>query len=320
MAHPNIALIKYWGKRSIALNLPATGSLSVTLDTLHSRCQVRPAAAGQEQVRFNGRPPGDAQHRRIRDFVALALAGVEGRPPLAIDCDNDFPTGAGLASSASGFAALAVALRAAAGRPLPPPALSRLCRQGSGSAARSVFGGFAVMHRGEAADGHDAYAEALAAPDAWPLRVVVAVVSRQPKAVGSTEGMERSRLTSPYYSAWCATAADDLEAGRAAVLGRDFAALAEIAEHSCAKMHALMQSSRPPLVYWAPATLALIQRVWALRHGGVPVFYTCDAGPQLKAVCTARAQATVAAALAEIPGVEEIIACGLGPAAHLVAA
>lgn len=320
-AHPNIALVKYWGKRDLALNLPATGSLSLTLDTLQSRCQVAPAADGDgdgDIIVLNGTVAAGAQRARLATFVELALADLGGRPRLRVACDNNFPTGAGLASSASGFAALGLALRAAGGGALPPAELSRLCRRGSGSAARSVFGGFCRMRAGERPDGADAFAEPLAGPEHWPLQVLVAIVQRGAKAVGSGEGMERSRMTSPFYAAWCAGAAGDLAAAAAAVQARDFAALATVAEHSCLKMFGVMQASLPPLLYWSPATLALIDTVRGLRRGGLDVLFTCDAGPQVKAICTPSAAPAVARALAAVPGVLEVIGCGIGGGAQLL--
>ena len=331
VAHPNIALVKYWGKRDVARNLPAVGSISVTLDTLESHCQIDPAgaergAAGEgDQVWLDGRLDSGAQGVRTAAFVARLLGPVGPRPPLRLTCQNTFPARAGLASSASGFAALTVALLQAAGRPLGRldalgrAAASGLARAGSGSAGRSMFGGFVRQHLGLRADGSDCTAEPLLAAQAWPLQVVVAVVSRQPKTVGSTQGMERSRMTSPYYAAWCDGAEADLQAAKSCIDRRDFAQLAAISEHSCLKMHALMWASQPPLTYWLPTTLALVERVRALRAAGHGVFFTIDAGPQVKAICLPGDAARVARELADTPGVLEVISCRLGEGARVLA-
>jgi len=193
--------------------------------------------------------------------------------------------------------------------------LSIFARRGSGSAARSIFGGFVEMRAGVRADGSDSYAEQLLEPTAWPLHVVVAITSRDRKQTSSTRGMQSTAATSPYYAAWLASSADDLAAARSAIHARDFAALGATAEHSCLKMHALAMSGTPPLVYWNAATLACMNAVRELARDGVGVFFTIDAGPQLKAVCEPGSAATVAAALRDVPGVVDVLDTGLGAGA-----
>ena len=320
IAHPNIALIKYWGKRAGDLNLPAVGSLSITLDTLRTQTHVRLMEAPDDAFYLNDAPAEAAQAVRLTRFVdrLRLLAGRAQR--VEVHSDNNFPTGAGLASSASGFAALALACAHALGLDLDARALSILARQGSGSAARSIFGGFARLHRGVAADGQDCFAEGLLAPADWPLAVAVAVVSREKKAVGSTAGMESTRLTSPYYNAWCEGAEADLHTAEAAIAARDFRKLGEVSEHSCLKMHAVMLAAAPTLLYWHPATLALIGAVQKMRAEGVPVFFTIDAGPQVKAVCLPGALGHVVQVLRGVQGVQDVFSCGLGAGARLLAA
>lgn len=314
IAHPNIALIKYWGKRESAENLPAVGSLSVTLDAMRSRTTVSfdPARRG-DTVILNGREDGETTRRvgvcldRLR-----ALAGV--RHGALVETANDFPTGAGLASSASGFAALVTAAAAALGLRVAPGGLADAARIGSGSAPRSLFGGFALLRNQP--DG-GVSCEPWLAPEEWPLRVVIAITSEAAKDVGSRDGMARSRETSPYYQAWVGSHEADLAAGMELVRRRDFGGLAEVAEHNCLKMHAVMFTSRPPLIYWTPATLGCIHAVQDLRRAGVGVFFTVDAGPQVKAVCLPEAEAEVQAALARVAGVSRIVTSGLGRAARL---
>ena len=239
-------------------------------------------------------------------------AGVEHG--ALVNSTNDFPTGAGLASSASGFAALVTAAAAALGLDLPLADRVEVARLGSGSAPRSLFGGFAVLRN--LPDG-GVCCEPWLAADAWPLRVIIAVTSVAAKAVDSRDGMNQSRDTSPYFAAWVSSHEADLNAGLDCVRRRDFAALAELAEHSCLKMHAVMMATRPPLIYWTPATLACLQAVRELRRTGTEVFFTIDAGPQVKAVCTPAAAPLVKAALAAVPGVTGIIDSGPGPGACL---
>ncbi len=312
-ARANIALIKYWGKADPALNVPAVGSISITLDRLWTDTAVEfDASLPSDTLVLDGdsRPE---QLERVSRCLDL-LRGRAGVQTFAhVVSDNNFPTGAGLASSASGFAALTTAAARALELDLSERELSVLARQGSGSAARSIFGGYVEMHAGGAADGSDSYAEPLLSGNSWPLEVVVAITARSEKGVGSGTGMAGSASTSPYYPAWVATSENDLNAGRDAIRARDFDALADIAERSCLKMHAVAMANRPPLVYWNPATLGCLQAVRALRATGEPVFFTIDAGPQLKAICEPGARPGVVDALRDVTGVLDVIVSGLGP-------
>jgi diphosphomevalonate decarboxylase len=318
VAHPNVALIKYWGKRDSAENLPAVGSLSLTLGGLHTRTTVRfEAGLAQDQVLINGQPDEQARPRVSRCLDLLrAQARVEFK--ARVESENDFPTGAGLASSASGYAALVKAAAGALKLDAPAATLNEIARIGSGSAPRSLHGGIVLLNMPEnSATGTDMTCATVCAPNEWPLSVVVAVTSHAVKDVGSTGGMELSRSTSPYYSAWVESHPEDLQAGLAAVAARDFMTLAELSEHSCLKMHAVAMTTRPSLFYWSAATVECLLAVRRLRSEGVPVFFTIDAGPQLKAVCLPEAADQVAQALQALPGVLEIIASDLGPGAWL---
>ncbi len=326
-AHSNIALVKYWGKREGAdpeLNLPAVGSLSMTLGELRSVTEIRPGAADRFELdgaEVTGKPASKVFEQLDRVW---RLAGCEGtRPACAVVSQNHLPTAAGLASSASGFAALTVA---AAGSfaivdALDGPARARLstwARMGSGSAARSLWGGFVRLDAGEAIDGSDCVARPLFGADHWDLRLLVVHTARGAKQVGSTGGMESSRLTSPYYPAWVATSKADLDAAERALAAREFEALGEVMEHSCFKMHACMFATRPPLVYWNGATLEVIRAVWQLREAGGPVgFVTSDAGPHVKVLCRAEQAEALAERLASVSGVHEVEAVAPGPAASL---
>lgn len=309
-AHANIALVKYWGKCDGSGNRPAAGSISITLDALTSETRVRfdPDLVADD-IRLAG--GGDTRIAAFLDLVR-ERAGIATRAEVI--SRNDFPTGAGLASSASGFAALALAATRAAGLDLDDAALSALARRGSGSAARSIFGGFAEMRAG----GGDPHAAPLLPPEDWPLAVVIAIVDAGAKAVGSTEGMRRTAATSPYYRAWLDTVAADLPAMREAVAARDLAAVGELAEANCLAMHGAMLAARPGLVYWQPTTLALLETIRGLRADGLPVYATVDAGPQVKALCDPADADRVAAVLAAVPGVAATRTSGLGPGAHTI--
>ena len=317
VAHPNIALVKYWGKRDVERNIPAVGSLSITLDGLTTKTTVCFDPALEHDTFFLvGREAPKMAERvvacldRVRRRVGFSTYAV-------VESENDFPTAAGLASSASGFAALVVAADAALGVGFDRSELADLARQASGSAARSLFGGFVELKL--TPDGpHPTETLQLLEPSAWPLRVLVAVTDPGLKAVSSTEGMLMTELTSPYYRAWVESSPADLSEARAAVQRCDFEALADVSESSCLKMHAVMLSARPGLVYWNGTTVQGIRRVRELRSGGVPVFVTVDAGPQLKAVCLPEAYERVERELAAIPGVTSMVPSGLGDGARVV--
>lgn len=291
--HPNIALVKYWGKRDLALNLPAVSSVSLTLSGFLTRTRVT-WGAGQDSVWWDDAP---APAREQAKLLAFLDRFFPDRPACEIRTANNFPSGAGLASSASGFAALTLATAAASGRSFSETELSVIARQGSGSACRSLWGGFVTWARGEAPDGRDSHGAPLAPADHWDVAMVVAVVATGKKDVGSTEGMERSRLTSPLYETWVAQAEDDVAEGRAAILARDLGRLGRVMEASTFKMHATMLASDPPLLYWQPETVACLHEVFALRRRGVSAWATMDAGPQVKVLCAVADAPTVAAAL-----------------------
>ena len=317
-AQPNIALVKYWGKRDAKLNLPAVGSLSITLESLWTRTRVViDDTLGADCLVLDGRTARPEQSARVSALLDQIRSHTGAYEHARVETTNNFPTGAGLASSASGFAALALAASRAFGLSLAQSELSLIARQASGSAARSIFGGFVEMKRGSAADGRDACALPLLGPEVWPLEVVIAITSTGEKDIGSSEGMTRSQ-SSPYYESWVRTSESDLAAARAAVAARDFEALAAVSEHSCLKMHALAMSAEPGLVYWNGATVEALQRVRALRREGVAVFFTIDAGPQVKAICRPADAQRVAEALRDVPGVGRVLRSALGGDARLL--
>jgi diphosphomevalonate decarboxylase len=316
-AQPNIALVKYWGKQTGGNNEPAVSSLSITLDTLWTRTHVRfdPQLQSDEFTLNGARDP--AQARRVINGLEMMrnLKGIDTK--AAVESENNFPTGAGLASSASGFAALVTAVDAALELSLETARLSSLARRLSGSAARSLFGGFVELWSLRPGEQESAAKPLLDAED-WPLEVVVAVVSEEAKVIGSTRGMELSRETSEYYAQWLNAADYDMEVCRHAVMDRNFEGLAEISERSCLKMHAVALATQPGLIYWQGPTIECMHRIRQLRDGGTPVFFTVDAGPQVKAVCLPGHASAVAAELDAVPGVKRTLITGLGPGARVV--
>jgi len=318
VAHPNIALIKYWGKSDIERNIPAVGSLSITLNGLTTTTTVSfNSDLDEDEFLLGGQaiPEMSGRVSRCLDLVR-ERGGTQTR--ARVESNNDFPTAAGLASSASGFAALVAAANAAMGVTIPQNELADMARRSSGSASRSLFGGFVELRL--TPDGpYPTETRQILEPSDWPLHVAVAVTDAGPKEIGSTEGMVRTERTSPYYAGWVDSSEDDLAEVRSAIARRDFEALAEVSESSCLKMHAVMLSARPGLVYWNGATVECIRKVRKLRADGVPVFFTVDAGPQVKAVCVPEAFDRVAAEFAEVEGVLQVLASGLGEGARVVA-
>lgn len=312
-AQPNIALIKYWGKRNHNLNLPATGSLSLTLESLWTRMSVRFAGTrGDDRLSVNG-----VANDVMRGRVTACLDRVCGPDRLSaiVESTSNFPIGAGLASSASAFAALVTSATAASGQPHDRQTLARLAGAASGSAARSLYPGIVELGVG---DGQISVAS-IAAPDEWSLSVVVAITDEGSKALGSGAAMLRSAATSPFYSAWVERQDADLAVARHAVMKRDFEQLAAVSEHNCLKMHSVMWSSRPAIVYWKAATVACMETVRDLQETGVPVFFTIDAGPQVKAVCLPGAEDRVVEALTSTAGVQRVLASRLGDGARVLA-
>lgn len=315
VAHPNIALIKYWGKRDEALSLPATGSLSLTLDIAPTRTSVTLAPGAEvDTATWRGEPMSGGELDRVRRFLDL-VRELAGSPVRAVvETANEIPTGAGLASSASGFAALAAAASAAYGLHLSPRDLSRLARRGSGSASRSVFGGLVEWYPGE--DDATSYAEPIEAE--LDLALVVAVLTAARKPVGSREAMRRTVTSSPFFPAWVDTVPGELIEMRQAIARADFTAVGELAESNALRMHATMLGAVPPVRYWTADTVAALDLVGQLRRDGVEAYATIDAGPNVKVLCRPDDTAAVAARFTETFAGLDILVSGSGPGVRLV--
>ena len=277
-APSNIALCKYWGKRDEALNLPMNPSLSVSLGELGTRTVVTPLNERHDVVVLNGRELDPNSPFALRVSSYLDLVRPEAHFSFLVETTNTVPTGAGVASSASGFAALAKALNELFGWGLTRRELSVLARLGSGSACRSVGSGFVEWVMGHRRDGLDSYGRVLR--DTWPgLRLGLIPVSSRPKSVSSRAGMKQTVGTSALYEAWPKKARRDLRDLKEAIRQRDFARLGQIAENNALAMHGTMLAAWPPLVYFSGETLRVLQSVWDLRASGIPVYATLDAGP-----------------------------------------
>jgi len=312
----NIAFIKYWGRRDHALRLPLNGSISMNLDgaTTITTVAFDPALPGDE-VSIAGAPTPERAARRVSEHLdrVRALAGIT--EPARVASRNSFPMGAGIASSASAFAALSAAACAAAGLALDERELSILARLGSGSACRSIPSGFVEWHAADTSE--ESYAESIALPEHWDLRDLVAIVQTEHKAVGSTRGQELVDA-SPFAGARLAAAERALPVIRAAILARDFTVFGQETEQEAIRMHAVAMTSQPSLLYWSPETVRVLQAVRAWRENGLEAYCTIDAGANVHVLCLGTDAARVAAALSTLLGVREVIANRPGPGTRLV--
>jgi diphosphomevalonate decarboxylase len=316
LANPNIAFIKYWGNNNEVLRLPSNGSISMNLSGLETKTTVQFDEKLQvDHIRINGTIASGAAHTRVHKMLNKVRALAEIHQCARVESENNFPSGAGIASSASAFASLALASSAAAGLDLSEVSLSLLARQGSGSACRSIPGGFVewIIGTGEA----DSYAFSIAPPGHWDLVDCIIIISSIHKSIGSTRGHALAK-TSPYQSTRIADSTRRLDICRQAILKCDFSLLADIVEIDSNMMHAVMMTSHPPLFYWQPATLEVMQRVRTARENGMDVCYTIDAGPNVHVICTADIVEVVIELLGSIPGVEEVRRARVGGPARLI--
>jgi diphosphomevalonate decarboxylase len=311
VANSNLALVKYWGKTDEGAKHPAGPSLSVTLNSLSTVASVELSDDARED-HVAGLPSSAVA--RVQAFLAEFRARFGMHKHARVSIASNFPVAAGLASSASTFAALAKGLSSAAGLGLEGQALADLARLGSGSACRSVYGGFVEWRP----QGEGSVVEPVAAKDHWRLSILVAVTSERPKAIGSSAGMRRTAATSPYYRAWIESGPADLEEVRAGIRERSLSRVGAAAERNCMCMHAAAMAAVPPLLYWEPATLAVMRCVWELRERGVEAYFSIDAGPQVKVLCERALAGTVEAALAAVPGVLRVLSAEPGDAPRIV--
>ncbi len=307
-AHPNIALVKYWGKSNDELNIPATPSLAITLGDLRTTTRVEESTSDTVVL-----DDVQVQDAKINAWLAH-LRKQFNLPPLRVESSSDFPANSGLASSASGFAALTLAISSAFDLGLSLQEQCDWARLGSGSAGRSLHGGFVALEP----QGTSCRVSQVLGESDWDLSIAIAITSDRAKSTGSTAGMTASRDTSPFYEGWLRATSEAFDSGLRAVKNMDFEALAQISEASCRQMHALMLSTEPALIYWNAATLNCIEEVTRMRDDGLDVFYTIDAGSHLKAVCRASVAKQVRDRLRGVEGVYSVLASNIGGPAQLL--
>ncbi len=317
IASPNIAFIKYWGNRDPALRLPANASLSMTLSNLQTRTTVIfDDRLEADQIEIDGSPASEKAASRVTVHLDL-IRTLSGVPAFAsIHSHSNFPAGAGIASSASAFAALSAAASKAAGMELDKKQLSILARRGSGSAARSIFGGFVQLFSGEVNE--DGYAEQLAPAEHWHLVDLIAVVTKEHKSTGSSEGHQLAP-TSPIQAVRVQDAARRLEICKNAILQKDFLTLAQIMEQDSNLMHSVMMTSDPPLFYLEPESVSVMKNVTRWREDGLAVCYTIDAGPNVHCICSFEDSHEVERQPRSIDGILDIYRCSPGNGVALTA-
>jgi len=316
VAHPNIAFIKYWGNRNQDFRIPANGSISMNLKQLETRTTVSfDPSLVKDQLILNGNLEGGIVLERVSTFLDRIRRMVDFKAFASVESENNFPTGTGIASSASAFAALSYAASTAAGMCLSERELSQLARMGSGSASRSIPGGFVEWQPG--IDHDSSFAFSFADPIQWDLTDLIVLISREHKETGSSQGHTLAD-TSPIQNARVKDTNRRLDICRQALLERDFPVFAEIVEQDCNLMHAVMMTSVPPLNYWHPGTLNVMRAVQLWRREGMQVCYTIDAGPNVHVICPTSEAKTVKENLSSLEGVNSILECTPGGPARLL--
>ncbi|MBZ0321339.1 MAG: diphosphomevalonate decarboxylase [Anaerolineae bacterium] len=285
IATTNIAFVKYWGRINDALRLPMNGSISMNLDSAFTTTTVEFDESLTADLFSLANQPADAkQSARVFSHVdrIRAMAGIQTRARVA--SENNFPTGAGIASSASAFAALSVATAKAAGLSLPERELTLLARQGSGSACRSVPAGFVEWHYGETNEA--SFAEQIAPPEHWDIRDLIAITQTTHKEVGSADG-NKLVSTSPFNETRVKLAGASLNIIRRAILEKNWTTFGEETEREAIRLHVIAMTSQPPIYYWSPVTLAIIQAVTEWRRDGLEAYFTIDAGANVHVLAKA---------------------------------
>jgi len=318
IANANIALVKYWGKRDNKLLLPFNSSISMTCEGLTTTTTVEFSDKyKKDQIIIN-----DEELKKDEKNVIEHLNRIRKRAGVVkkakVVSQSNFPIAAGLASSASGFAALTLAASKALGMDLGERELSILARQGSGSAARSISEGFVEWHKGEKKDGSDSYAYTIAGKKYWhEFRMLVTIVKEEKKKLSSRAGMQKTVETSPYYKGWLEDVEEDLENLKKGISKRNFSAVGRISEDNCLKMHSLMLTTKPPIIYWMPETIKIIHEISAMRDEGIECYFTIDAGPNVKILCLEKAEKKITKRLLGMKEVKRIISTKPGEGVKL---
>jgi diphosphomevalonate decarboxylase len=314
-AHPNIAFIKYWGNQDDSLRLPSNGSISMNLASLNTTTTaiINPKLTS-DRLELNGSTQAGPSLHRIQQYLGFIRKIYKRDGFLEIKSANDFPMSAGIASSASAFAALSTVVAHLYGLHLQQKELSAIARLGSGSACRSIPSGYCEWKTGSSHE--ESFAITIAPEHHWRLWDCIAVVESKPKEVSSTKGHSKA-YSSPLQHARIMDAPRRLDICRNAIIKKDFGALSEIIELDSNLMHAVMMTSKPPIIYWQPTSLLIMQEVKKMRQKGIAAAYTLDAGSNVHVICTEESYKNAEEILQDIPGVVEILKSPSGSGASL---
>ena len=314
-AHANIALIKYWGKEDEELSIPNNSSLSLTLEAFYTETEVEFSELISEDEFYLDNRKDDITLLKVSKFLDLFRDRLNIKTRAIVKSINHVPTAAGLASSASAFAALAAAANKASGLNLDDKELSTFARKGSGSATRSIYGGIVEWQKGDS----DQTSYAIEIDDGdWDIGMVVVLVNSNEKKISSTAAMKQTVLTSPYYPSWIKDSEKDLIDIKAAIKDRDIRKIGEISERNALKMHATMLAAKPPIMYFEPNSILVIQIVQQLREKGIAAYFTMDAGPNVKILCKLSDANTIKEDLLKSFDKKDIIVTKVGPKVQII--
>jgi diphosphomevalonate decarboxylase len=320
-ANINIALTKYWGKRDEKLILPHNSSISITYDGYGTTTTVEFNKEYSKDIFIldNKKYENEKEYDRVVNQLDLTRKLAKFKLKAKVISQNQVVTAAGMASSASGAAALSLASVTAAGLKLSQRNLSILARQGSGSATRSILGGFVKWEMGKKINGLDSFARQIANEQYWSeFRMIAVLVNNSQKKVKSRAGMAATIKTCPYYEVWKKTVIVDNRDIEKAIKAKDFSKIGEIAEHNCLKMHALMMTTKPALLYWTAETLSILHSVYLWREQGLETYFTIDAGANVNLICLKKDVDKIKNKLSKLLGINKVIELKVGKGVHLL--
>lgn len=341
IAHPNIALIKYWGKRDELLKLPTVPSLSLTIDNLYTQATIEfSKELDEDNYVMNGKVvTGGKQLERISQHLKLIrevangscdkgiIARVIGKDNKKCSKDiaklrakvvieNNFPDA--LSNSSSNFTALTIAACKALDMRINNKEISMIARQGSGTACRSMFGGIVEWTKGSKKDGSDSFASQIHDNKHWPeLRAIMLILDPKEKKVKGSQGMKISKETSPFYEQWTKESEKDIKDIKAAIKQKDFSRFGKIMESNCLRMHSIMISSSPSLIYLKPETLVMVEKIKSLRENNLECYFTIDAGANIMLLCQEKDVEKIIESLDGMPFIHDFIICSQGEDAKL---
>jgi len=310
IAHPNFALIKYWGKSDASNNLPDMSSISITIDTLFSTAKVSYDSTLKKDLWILNDIEQESLGQ-IKPTMNYLKSFKPAKDFCVIESTNNFPTAAGLASSASGVASIVVAINELFNLNLSEKELINAAILGSGSAPRSLYSGFVYLNK------KNYSCETILDSNQWPLKIIICQTSSDRKLVSSRDGMRISKSTSSYYKDWVNDQDNDIKKALKAIKMKDFDLLGEVSEDNCKKMHKVMETSSPPLIYRNATSHLCIQKIEEMKVNGIGIFYTIDAGPQVKIICKAQHADQVISEMKSIPNIQDIIEVNIGQGARL---